>query len=112
MFADIFDTDEDDDTQESEYFFADSNSRYLTKDELSGMTLQEVYYAKCEIYARRGRTFDTQELSDFFNAKSWYSASVPKGQFSTSVFNSFEKKNILLLDEYEHELDANGYQPK
>lgn len=98
--------------EEEEYIFADSDSRYLTEDELEGLSLQTLYYAKCEIYARRGRVFDTQELQDYFGSKSWYEGSLGKGEFSTSVFNKYEKANVLLLDDVEHELDPNGYKPK
>lgn len=56
----------DDDRLENDFIFYDSDTRYLTDEEVKGLSLQVVCYAKNEIYARRGRIFDSQELNDYF----------------------------------------------
>jgi len=96
------------------YIFADSNSRYLTAAEVSALTLQELCYAKNEIYARRGRRFVSNELQNYFNLKNWYWGSIPPEQFSDSVFNQFEAANVSLLNQTEnargpYSLDQPGY---
>ena len=66
--------------------------------------------AKNEIYARRGRIFDSQELNDYFYSKPWYYGRILPEDFSSDVFNKYELANITLLDGYERALDPNGYQ--
>ena len=51
--------------KDSEYIIPDSNSRYLTESDISGLSLQQLNYAKNEIYARRGRKFDSVELQEY-----------------------------------------------
>ena len=94
----------------SEYIFEDSDSRYLTMDDLSGLTLQMVCYARNEIYARRGYIFQSQELRDYFGSKSWYRGTTASSQFSSSIFNTYELANIDLLKNYEYGTNPNGYQ--
>ncbi len=91
------------------YIFYDSNTRYLTDAELSGLSAQELCYARNEIYARRGYIFASTELSDYFNAKNWYLGTATAASFSDSVFNSFETANISLLQQKEYELVPGGY---
>ena len=93
-----------------DYIFADSNSRYLTDEELSGLSLQELCYAKNEIYARRGYIFQSEELRDYFGAKEWYNGTIPSEQFSASIFNEYEAANVQLLQQYEYSISPDGYQ--
>ena len=94
----------------SGFLFADSAARYLTDAEVSGLSLQELCYARNEIYARRGYIFRSQELRDYFGSKSWYYPTVPADSFSASVFNPYETANIELLKRYEYAVNPNGYQ--
>ena len=100
----------DDDRLENDFIFYDSDTRYLTDEEVKGLSLQVVCYAKNEIYARRGRIFDSQELNDYFYSKPWYYGRILPEDFSFDVFNKYELANITLLDGYERALDPNGYQ--
>ena len=100
----------DDDRLENDFIFYDSDTRYLTDEEVKGLSLQVVCYAKNEIYARRGRIFDSQELNDYFYSKPWYYGRILPEDFSSDVFNKYELANITLLDGYERALDPNGYQ--
>lgn len=81
----------------SEYIFPDMDTRYLTQDEVSKLSLQAVCYAKNELYARHGRKFLSQELKDYFNDKTWYEGTVDPDSFSPGVFNTYENDNLLLL---------------
>lgn len=92
------------------YFFPDSDSRYLTSDDTQHLTLQEICYAKNEIYARRGRLFDSRELQDYFNTQLWYSGTIAPENFQDSVFNSYEATNVQYLTKLENSLsDGKGY---
>ena len=55
-----------------DYIFPDSDSRYLTDEDLAGYSSDQLELAKNEIYARHGRKFVTQRIADYFNSKSWY----------------------------------------
>lgn len=93
----------------SSYLFADSDRRYLSQSEVNALTLQAICYAKNEIYARHGRMFHSQELTDYFNSKTWYSGTIQPESFSPSVFNSYETANIDLLSNTEKSRQAGGY---
>ncbi len=94
----------------TDYVIWDSNLRYLNEAEVAGLSLQQLNYARNEIYARRGYIFQAQELRDYFGSKYWYHGTIPSSQFSTSVFNDYEKANIELLKRYEYAMNPNGYQ--
>lgn len=91
------------------YIFGDSQTRYLTEDEISGLTPQILCYARNEIYARHGRMFQAAELQEYFGQQDWYSGTVPADQFSESVFNEIELSNIQLLKDREFALVSGGY---
>ena len=93
----------------SEYIFLDMDTRYLTQDEVSKLSLQAVCYAKNELYARHGRKFLSQELKDYFNDKTWYEGTVDPDSFSPGVFNTYENDNLLLLVSAEEKLLPGGY---
>ena len=93
----------------SEYIFPDMDTRYLTQDEVSKLSLQAVCYAKNELYARHGRKFLSQELKDYFNDKTWYEGTVDPDSFSPGVFNTYENDNLLLLVSAEEKLLHGGY---
>ena len=93
----------------SEYIFPDMDTRYLTQDEVSKLSLQAVCYGKNELYARHGRKFLSQELKDYFNDKTWYEGTVDPDSFSPGVFNTYENDNLLLLVSAEEKLLPGGY---
>lgn len=97
--------------KQTEYIIPDSVNRYLTRDEISGMPLQILNYAKNEIYAREGRIFQSQELRSYFENTSWYQGTIQPDDFKDSErLNEYELSNTKLLSEVEHEISADGYQ--
>lgn len=96
--------------EESDYIIPESDSRYLSREELSGLSLQQLNYAKNEIYARRGRLFNSAELQNYFNSKSWYCGSIAPADFDSVVtLNEYEIANASLLSEIEFSTNPNGY---
>lgn len=90
--------------QTGDYYFADSNSRYLTDEELQNYSSSDLELAKNEIYARHGRQFVTQRISDYFNSKSWYQGTVDPDTFDAQqdqIFNEYELANISKIAQWE-----------
>lgn len=96
--------------KDSEYIIPDSNSRYLTESDISGLSLQQLNYAKNEIYARRGRKFDSVELQEYFGSKSWYRGTIEPSQFTNDMLNDYEIKNADLLSAREFAIHSGGYK--
>lgn len=98
---------EEDKAQSSEndaYIFPESNSRYLTDEEVSKYSSEELELAKNEIYARHGRKFVTKRIADYFNSKSWYQGTVDPEVFDSrqdEIFNEYESANIMKILEWE-----------
>ena len=83
-----------------DYILPDSNSRYYSEEEISGLTDREVLFALNEIYARKGRIFTGEEFKRYFESKSWYNGTIPAEEFDANQnerFNEYEKANINLL---------------
>lgn len=94
-----------------DYYFSDSDSRYLTDEELSGYSSADLELAKNEIYARHGRKFVTQRIADYFNSKSWYNGNIDPETFDAqtdTIFNEYEMENISKIVEWEQKKRAEG----
>ena len=110
------DDNEDKDTQErleADYILPDSSTKLLTQSDISDLTLQELNYAKNEIFARYGRKFSSPELQEYFDSKSWYHGTISPEDFDANYANSLseiEKKNVELLKNEEYSRSTNGYQ--
>lgn len=88
-----------------DYFFPDSDSRYLTDEELSLYSAEDLELAKNEIYARHGRKFVTERIAGYFTGKSWYQGTIDAETFDAmnpdTVFNEYEIANIEKIAEWE-----------
>ena len=84
-----------------DYILPVSDSEYISYSDLSGLSKREVLLARNEIYARHGRKFTLDYVREYFESKSWYSPRINPEDFSDSVFNKYEKANILTIVQYE-----------
>lgn len=84
-----------------EYILPESDSRYLTDSDVRDLTANELMLARNEIYARHGRKFKDLEIQAYFNSQSWYKGTVEPDDFSTDVFNKYEKENLEFIKKYE-----------
>lgn len=87
-----------------DYFFAESDSRYLTDEELSKYSSSDLELAKNEIYARRGRKFVTPRIAEYFESKAWYKGTIEPESFDAkqdTIFNEFEFANIDKIIQWE-----------
>lgn len=88
--------------EDEEQLFSESDVKYLTQEDIDGLDDEYIRYGLNEIYARHGRTFNNQDIQEYFNSKSWYTLIYSQDEFSeieNSIFNEFEKENIKFLSD-------------
>lgn len=87
--------------ESKDYILEGSDRRYISEEEVEALSPEEIRLAKNEIYARHGRIFDSEDLREYFESKSWYHGEIEPENFDEKVFNKYEKANIDLLVSYE-----------
>lgn len=87
----------------SGYIISDSNTRVISKSELTSLTPWQLKVARNEIYARHGREFVHKDLQCYFSEKSWYE--IDSG-FSESSLSAVENKNVATIKAYEDETSS------
>lgn len=85
----------------NDFIIYDSNTRYVTSADLDRLTAEQLSLARNEIYARRGRRFNRQDLQAYFDSKSWYTGTIAPNSFSESYFNDYERANAYFIADYE-----------
>lgn len=91
------------------YLLPESNSRRMTDADLSQLTHEELCFARNEIYARYGRIFDTPQVANYFESKSWYSGTIPANKFNENVLTSTERANVDIIFAYEKQHYGGSY---
>jgi hypothetical protein len=76
-------------------------SRLVTEAMLKGLSLHELRLLRNEIYARRGRQFKTEWLSQYFWSQPWYEA---REDSKEPVLSETEQKNIQTIVAYENKV--------
>ncbi|MFL6335398.1 MAG: YARHG domain-containing protein [Pyrinomonadaceae bacterium] len=76
-------------------------NRLVTEAMLKGLSLHELRLLRNEVYARRGRQFRTEWLSQYFWSQPWYEA---REDNKEPVLSETEKKNIQTIVAYESRL--------
>ena len=96
-----------------DYILPFSGTRELAASDIEDLSLQEMCYARNEIFARYGRRFNSRELTEYFDTKSWYHGTEDPASFderSKGILNDYERKNAqFLLDAERGENHPNGY---
>jgi hypothetical protein len=92
------------------YILPESSERELTDEDVAGLTLQQLNYARNEIFARHGYIFSSPELNSYFTSQSWYEGTIPQSEFDFNLLSSIEVKNVEFLLAKEKAIDPNGYQ--
>lgn len=91
----------------SGYVIADSDTRYITTDDLKGMTANQCRLACNEIFARKGRIFTSKTISDYFNAMPWYEGTVEGSYFDShqsTYLTDIEVANASTILRYERSM--------
>ena len=80
----------------SGFLFPDSDRRILSSPDVAGLNQQQLRIARNEIYARKGRFFQDQTLTQHFSRFSWYRP------FTWDVkLNTVEDTNVKYLQGLE-----------
>jgi hypothetical protein len=81
----------------------------ITEQMLQGLSLYELRLLRNEIYARRGRTFKTAWLQNYFANQTWYE---PREDGKEPELSPIEKQNVETIVRYENRLhDELSTQP-
>lgn len=95
----------EEDFDNEDYVIPDSSSRYLTNEDLENLSLEELKLARNELYAKKGRIFNSAELREYFKNKWWYEprveGEVMDAKPQSDYFNEYEIANLLLIKEWE-----------
>lgn len=84
-----------------EYVLPNSNSSYLTQEDIKNLSAEELRIARNEVYARHRRRFQSQDLQEYFESKDWYYGTITSSDFNENLLNDFEKKNVEFFKEAE-----------
>lgn len=101
---DITQTENTDLEEDDEYIFPNSDTEYLTDEDVSDLTADELALARNEIIARHGRIFTDERYKSYFESKSWYEGTVQPEEFDANYeneLNDIEKANIELIKKHE-----------
>lgn len=91
---------------ESEYILPHSNTKRLTRDDLQGLTKEELRLARNEIFARHGMIFEKEDLDTYFATKSWYKPTVAYDDFYDEVeMTVIEEANLVYISQVEEEME-------
>ncbi|MGN0496497.1 MAG: YARHG domain-containing protein [Lachnospiraceae bacterium] len=105
----FFDCNYDSEPEYPEYIIADSDVRLLTDDDVAGLSVQQINYAKNEIYARHGYIFESPELQEYFGNQPWYEPRYERAEFDRlGLLSDVENKNASFLSGKEKSLG--GYE--
>lgn len=88
------------------YFIMNCDSVKFTEKDIEGFDESMCRYARNGIYARLGRKFDDDALTEYFSQYDWYKPTIDPDDFSESYLNSYQLANRDLIVAYEKE---NGY---
>ncbi len=89
------------------YILENSNTAMLMDADLAHLTQYELYLAAFEIYARHGRLFSDDAVTNYFSRYGWYYGTIKPQEFDESDLNEFEKKNVRLIVQYQQ---SRGYR--
>ncbi|MDO5294341.1 MAG: YARHG domain-containing protein [bacterium] len=89
---------------QNEYYFWDSDTRYLTTSELSSLSEEQLRLARNEIYARHGRRFESDDIQRYFDSLSWYHGTIEPKDFDDDSLNKVESANVKKIQDAEKAL--------
>ena len=84
------------------WLFPDSSSRYLSQGELVGLSADQLWRARNEIYARNGYIFSSPRgIAYAKSLGSYYHGVDPNDDRVFSRMNAFEQANVTLIKSFE-----------
>lgn len=88
------------DISSADYIFP-SDRQCITESDMAGWDQKTALLARNEIFARHGYVFQTQEIQNYFAAKSWYT---PNSSYDGSDLSDVEKANVDTISAYEQKM--------
>jgi len=95
-----------------EFVLPASSILELDQEALAGLSDNELWIARNEIYARHGRLFNNEYLQQYFNRCAWYEGEIPAEEFRESALSQLEKDNLKLLAAAELAYEGEHPYPK
>jgi hypothetical protein len=80
-----------------EYF----ENRTISEQMLQGLSLHELRLLRNEVYARHGRQFHAEWLSQYFFSQPWYT---PDENFKDEELSGTDKLNVEMIVKYENQI--------
>lgn len=81
--------------KDKDFIFPNSNSVKLTYSDLNSLSVEELFIARNEMFARYGYVFDdNSNLAKFFESKEWYSSN---SNYSGDLHSEIEEDNCKLI---------------
>ena len=86
-----------------DYILPKSGTQLLTREDLTGLSKDDLALARNEIYARHGRRFMTEVYQKYFESKPWYRENSSYNyDDDNSNLNDVEIKNVQFIIDYEN----------
>ena len=77
--------------------FPNSSEVEIASEDIKKLSDEDLRYAVNEIYARHGYIFKDDQLRTYYEQYDWYKETIKPEDFSDSVFNDVEKRNVQAL---------------
>lgn len=87
------------------YLIPEVDQAYIYAEDYDWLDRETLRLAINEVYARHGRSFQAEELKNYFSSKNWYMPLYSADEFDESVLNVYEKENIKVLAEIRDNLN-------
>ncbi len=90
-----------------QYILPDSATRELTRNDVAGLSKEQLRLARNEIFARYGVTFGVADLDDYFAKQPWFEAKMTIDEFQANTeisMSAIEEKNLSFIVKMEDEL--------
>ena len=71
----------------------------IKKADLTNKSKAELRVMRNEIYARYGRSFQNEDLRDYFSKKCWYRIN---SSYSDALLNEIDRRNVLIIQQEEN----------
>ncbi len=84
-----------------EYWIENCDVRYLSNNDLYGLSQEEARIARNAIYAKSGRMFRDEALNAFFGTYDWYIPRYSAEYFSDDMLSDVQSHNLELVIAYE-----------
>ena len=90
-------TKENESESEKGMIFPNSSEVEIASEDIKKLSDEDLRYAVNEIYARHGYIFKDDQLRTYYEQYDWYKETIKPEDFSDSVFNDVEKRNVQAL---------------